>query len=122
MRRFKRECRALEIFFGALLLFIERACGRLKTYDGKKEARLGTKKNPAVVTVQTEKRRKEVAATFEQRGWAFRIDLKPDKSEDISALEALLNPPKTVVAERKIGRNELCPCGSGQKHKRCCGR
>lgn len=21
---------------------------------------------------------------------------------------------------RKIGRNELCPCGSGQKHKRCC--
>jgi uncharacterized protein YchJ len=21
----------------------------------------------------------------------------------------------------KIGRNELCPCGSGQKFKRCCG-
>jgi hypothetical protein len=20
----------------------------------------------------------------------------------------------------KVGRNELCPCGSGQKHKRCC--
>jgi hypothetical protein len=20
----------------------------------------------------------------------------------------------------KIGRNELCPCGSGRKHKRCC--
>lgn len=23
---------------------------------------------------------------------------------------------------RKIGRNELCPCGSGKKFKRCCGR
>lgn len=22
---------------------------------------------------------------------------------------------------RKIGRNEPCPCGSGQKYKRCCG-
>lgn len=22
---------------------------------------------------------------------------------------------------RKIGRNEPCPCGSGKKHKRCCG-
>ncbi|SDX33859.1 preprotein translocase subunit SecA [Allochromatium warmingii] len=23
---------------------------------------------------------------------------------------------------RKIGRNELCPCGSGKKYKQCCGR
>ncbi|MGA2149181.1 MAG: SEC-C metal-binding domain-containing protein [Bryobacteraceae bacterium] len=22
--------------------------------------------------------------------------------------------------EPKIGRNEPCPCGSGQKYKRCC--
>jgi SEC-C motif-containing protein len=22
----------------------------------------------------------------------------------------------------KIGRNDPCPCGSGKKHKRCCGR
>lgn len=25
------------------------------------------------------------------------------------------------AARRKIGRNELCPCGSGKKYKRCCG-
>jgi preprotein translocase subunit SecA len=23
---------------------------------------------------------------------------------------------------RKVGRNERCPCGSGKKYKRCCGR
>ena len=23
---------------------------------------------------------------------------------------------------RKIGRNEKCPCGSGKKYKHCCGR
>ncbi|MGI9486277.1 MAG: UPF0149 family protein [Geminicoccaceae bacterium] len=26
-----------------------------------------------------------------------------------------------VPAGRKIGRNQLCPCGSGKKYKRCCG-
>ncbi|MDY0292337.1 MAG: preprotein translocase subunit SecA [Desulfuromonadaceae bacterium] len=31
--------------------------------------------------------------------------------------------PQTVVrTEEKVGRNEPCPCGSGKKYKRCCGR
>ena len=29
---------------------------------------------------------------------------------------------KPVVADKKIGRNEPCPCGSGKKYKNCCGR
>ena len=28
----------------------------------------------------------------------------------------------TVVKEKKIGRNEPCPCGSGKKYKKCCGK
>ena len=28
----------------------------------------------------------------------------------------------TIVKEKKIGRNEPCPCGSGKKYKHCCGR
>lgn len=28
----------------------------------------------------------------------------------------------TVVKEKKIGRNDPCPCGSGKKYKQCCGR
>ena len=28
----------------------------------------------------------------------------------------------TVVKEKKVGRNEPCPCGSGKKYKYCCGR
>lgn len=28
----------------------------------------------------------------------------------------------TIVKEKKIGRNEKCPCGSGKKYKHCCGR
>lgn len=28
----------------------------------------------------------------------------------------------TIVKEAKIGRNDPCPCGSGKKYKKCCGR
>ncbi|MCI8293959.1 MAG: SEC-C domain-containing protein [Hespellia sp.] len=28
----------------------------------------------------------------------------------------------TVRKEKKIGRNDPCPCGSGKKYKKCCGR
>jgi len=31
-------------------------------------------------------------------------------------------PVRPLHAEEKIGRNDLCPCGSGKKHKRCCGK
>jgi len=29
---------------------------------------------------------------------------------------------KTVNIKKKIGRNEPCPCGSGLKYKKCCGK
>ena len=28
----------------------------------------------------------------------------------------------TLRKEKKIGRNDPCPCGSGKKYKKCCGR
>lgn len=28
----------------------------------------------------------------------------------------------TVINTEKIGRNEPCPCGSGKKYKKCCGK
>lgn len=33
-----------------------------------------------------------------------------------------LQPPQKTGGQRKIGRNEPCPCGSEKKYKRCCGR
>lgn len=29
---------------------------------------------------------------------------------------------KIVVREDKVGRNDPCPCGSGKKYKKCCGK
>ena len=94
----------------------------VKTFDGKKTVKLGTEKSPAAVNVQTEERMKELRSVFEENGWKYIIELEPDKPEDITALEILLNPVKTKIAEKKVGRNEPCPCGSGKKYKKCCGK
>jgi SWIM/SEC-C metal-binding protein len=88
-----------------------------KIFDGKKTAKLGTEKNPAVVYVKTKKRMNEVISIFEKNGWKYRVE-----SEDIKDLDILLNWPKTQEAEKKVGRNEPCPCGSGKKYKKCCGK
>ena len=28
----------------------------------------------------------------------------------------------SVRNENKVGRNDACPCGSGKKYKKCCGK
>jgi SWIM/SEC-C metal-binding protein len=95
---------------------------KMKTiFDGKKTTKLGTKKNPAIVCAQTEERVRELESVFEENGWSYKIKLEPDNPEDIKDLEILLNPIQTRIAEKKVGRNETCPCGSGKKYKKCCG-
>ncbi|MCT4634381.1 MAG: SEC-C metal-binding domain-containing protein [Firmicutes bacterium] len=43
------------------------------------------------------------------------MELNPEKIQE--------KITKTVVQKKvKIGRNEPCPCGSGKKYKKCCGR
>jgi len=32
------------------------------------------------------------------------------------------NTPKTSKKSDSIGRNDPCPCGSGRKYKKCCGK
>jgi hypothetical protein len=56
----------------------------------------------------------------------------PDFISDEDSPEEILNavrdtppfepPPKPYVAPPKTGRNDPCPCGSGKKYKKCCGK
>jgi SWIM/SEC-C metal-binding protein len=94
----------------------------LRTAGFKKTAKLGTEKNPARVHVKTEQRAKELALLFKEKGWHGRIELEPDKPENIADLDRLLNPIKPLRVEPKLGRNEPCSCGSGKKYKNCCGQ
>lgn len=43
-------------------------------------------------------------------------------SEQRQQIKKEYNKTRTVVNENKIGRNEDCPCGSGKKYKKCCGK
>ena len=36
-------------------------------------------------------------------------------------VDGQVNPKGTPVQVSKVGRNDPCPCGSGQKYKKCCG-
>jgi len=33
----------------------------------------------------------------------------------------ILDMPKPIKADIKVGRNDPCPCNSGKKFKKCCG-
>ena len=43
-------------------------------------------------------------------------------SDKIKEITTKWRSSKVVVNSIKIGRNELCLCGSGKKYKKCCGR
>ena len=45
---------------------------------------------------------------------------KPERSEDHSPAPDPRPPTPAREARPKTGRNDLCPCGSGIKFKRCC--
>ncbi len=84
-------------------------------------AKLGSRDNPAVVRVQTPERAQELLALAKEHDIQMLVGVEPDKGEDISDLERALNPPQPQQAEPKVGRNDLCPCGSGKKYKKCHG-
>lgn len=83
-------------------------------------AKIGTKKHPAIVRVQTKERATELLKLCEDNGWVAIVGIEADKDEDISDVQHLLNPPQPATRSVHIGRNDPCSCGSGKKYKKCC--
>ena len=44
----------------------------------------------------------------------------PEATNDEGIIES--EDPEAVRAEKRVGRNDLCPCGSGKKYKNCHGQ
>ena len=44
------------------------------------------------------------------------------EADKIKEIVKAFKKSKTVVKGEKIGRNDPCPCGSGKKYKKCCGK
>ncbi len=43
-------------------------------------------------------------------------------AKEVHGEEAVEEPKKPYVNHDTTGRNDLCPCGSGKKYKKCCGK
>lgn len=59
-----------------------------------------------------------------QADWLYNLEewdkhLTPERRKELYKEQ---KSSKTVVKGTKIGRNDPCPCGSGKKYKKCCGR
>ncbi len=46
----------------------------------------------------------------------------PQQSTSQQSTPEAAGPMPANVSQSKIGRNDPCPCGSGKKYKKCCGR
>lgn len=95
--------------------------GRRIVGGGDKTLKLGTKKKPAQITVQTEERKTEIEAVFKENKWFAEITVSADVAENTNDLDFLKDNQVVSVTAPKAGRNDPCPCGSGKKFKKCCG-
>ena len=50
------------------------------------------------------------------------LDNEFKSTETLNMAEYLRHKRGLKLESKKIGRNELCPCGSGKKYKKCCGK
>lgn len=68
-------------------------------------------------TMDAEELRKGIMTMDNIPSEELRFDLLRQAVEITGGIIPPPQPPK-----KKIGRNDPCPCGSGKKYKKCCGR
>jgi len=56
--------------------------------------------------------------TVEESG--FKAQLWQHEVNHLDGVEELLKSSKNYSSRSLVGRNDLCPCGSGKKYKKCC--
>jgi hypothetical protein len=64
-------------------------------------------------------RRGDFAVTNYKGKTAFSFRMPSIECIDVVAQSKALSPIRSIP---KVGRNNPCPCGSGKKYKKCCGR
>lgn len=56
--------------------------------------------------------------------WLYNLPMWDEIYDEETKKRLYLEQKKsgTVIVGKKVGRNDPCPCGSGKKYKKCCGR
>ncbi|MDQ7825457.1 MAG: SEC-C metal-binding domain-containing protein [Candidatus Eremiobacteraeota bacterium] len=127
----KGELELRELFSATVPFRGRPAVNRLFDFDvGKAEAILDLflKERPGVRKILRE--RYDIVKAVAERSLKAHRSVKPPPTPPPSA-SALMSPlgaiappffPAPQASAVKTGRNEPCPCGSGRKYKKCCGR
>jgi preprotein translocase subunit SecA len=78
------------------------------------DIKFNTIKTLHIIQFQVESAEEEAARIAQQR-------VQEQKAQE-SQMRLNLSEDKEPVLEKKIARNDPCPCGSGKKYKQCCGK
>ena len=79
--------------------------------------------NPEELAAAERKRRAEAEQHMQfQHASAGQLEAPEGAGQSDAETQAEAKPAPFVRDNRKVGRNEPCPCGSGKKFKQCCGR
>ena len=104
-------------------VFIKLAAKRVTQHAWRTSmARLGSSGRPATARVQTLERAHEIVSLCDRHEWKVIVGVEPDKPEDVSDVAQLLNGRPQPIVAAAPSRSAPCPCGSGRKYKRCCGK
>ncbi len=91
-------------------------------YNTKRASKLGSALSPLNLSVQNEQRKTEVEIIVAENQLYAEVIIDAENPENILELTGILNKPSAVNVVTKPNRNEVCPCGSGKKYKKCCDK
>ena len=61
-------------------------------------------------------------STLDAKEWMQRVMQKDTLSDDVRGMLLAELEQQGGISEKTPSKNGLCPCGSGKKYKRCCGK
>ena len=88
------------------------------------EIDLDTVEEDTVVSLAFDKERLYKNMVAAKADWLYELPQWKEifSEEELKKFYKEQKEPTTIRKPKKIGRNDPCPCGSGKKYKKCCGR
>lgn len=88
------------------------------------EIPLDTVEEDTVVSLAFDKERLYKNMVAAKADWLYELPQWKEifSEEELKKLYKEQKESTTIRKAKKIGRNDPCPCGSGKKYKKCCGR
>lgn len=93
--------------------------------ESLKEANpIETMEEDTVVSLAFDKEKLYKNMVAAQADWLYELPQWKEiySEEELKALYKEQKLSTTIRKEKKVGRNDPCPCGSGKKYKKCCGK